>query len=304
MVLYDVYKRPLVVVHKTSVCSKATLFLILCILLTVISPFLIVYRSQGLWIKHAEYREQADVHFKHQVLIVSDTASGPLVWSNQPSFNNLMRKYLRIPLVKSYEEDENHDGVNDRLVFSLNIPLLSNELVYGTTLLLTFDYRLHHMCELIMEGAGLFQHASGVPVSALYVTTDLSLHQRQPLPPSGIHDLYNTSVLPSSVSDTRSWRLQEILSSYWKRNITTKYTNTYTSWQTGQSDSFTINLVVQYPEQTVLYIPGFWYVLKWAWIQYFAVLVILAYVISLIKDWVYQNQVVSTWVQFPSKKER
>lgn len=225
------------------------------------------------------------------------------MWSTQPSFNNLMGNYLRIPLVKSYEEDENHDGVNDRLVFSLNIPLLSNELVYGTTLLLTFDYRLHHMCELIMEGAGLFQHTSGVPVSAFHVTTDLALHQRQPLPPSGIHALYNTSILPSSISDTRSWRFQEIFSSYWKRNITTRFTNLYTSWQTGQSDSFTINLVVQYPEQTVLYIPGFWYVLKWAWIQYFAVLVILAYVISLIKDWVYQNQVVSTWVQFPSKKD-
>lgn len=74
------------------------------------------------------------------------------------------------------------------------------------------------MCELVMEGAGLFQHTSGVPVSALHVSTDLTLHQRQPLPPSGTHALYNVSVLPLSISDTRSWRFQEILSNYWKRN--------------------------------------------------------------------------------------
>lgn len=92
---------------------------------------------------------------------------------------------------------------------------LSLTLSFYTIIIIFFP---QHMCELIMEGAGLFQHTSGVPVSAFHVTTDLALHQRQPLPPSGIHALYNTSILPSSVSDTRSWRFQEIFSSYWKRN--------------------------------------------------------------------------------------
>lgn len=72
MVLYDVYKRPLVIVHKTSVCSKATLFLILCVLLTVISPFLIVYRSQG----ELEFRVTSLTRW-----VVPADAGKRLIWS-------------------------------------------------------------------------------------------------------------------------------------------------------------------------------------------------------------------------------
>ncbi|XP_071513488.1 transmembrane protein 231 [Panulirus ornatus] len=301
MGLYVVYHRPQNIFYKTSLCSKATLFSVVTFVVTAITPLLIVYRSHGLWIKEAEFREQADIRFKHQVLMLTDTSLGPVVWSTNPAFNSLMKNYLRVPLIKSHEIDKNHDGVLEGLDLTVTLPLLNTELVYGTTLLVTFDYRLHHMCEAVLEGLGFLQHSSGIPLSAVYFSADLTLHQRFPLPYSGIHSLYNTSVLPSVYSSAKDWKLHHILSNYWKRNLTTRFTNTYTSLQTGESDSFIVSLQVHYPEQSILYIPGFWFVIKWAWIQYLSVLVIVLYIISLLKEWVFQNQIVSTWVEAPQK---
>ncbi|XP_053633936.1 transmembrane protein 231 [Cherax quadricarinatus] len=302
MVVYVVYKRPMLITHKTTTCSKATLFWVLSVIVSTLTPLVVVYRSAGLWIKEADYREQADVRFKHQVLIITDTSSGSIVWSTNSAFNSLMENYLRIPIVKSHEVDENSDGVYEGLHFTLTLPLLSSELIYGTTLLLTFDYRLHHMCEVVLEGLGFLQHSSGIPISALYTTTDLQLHQRHPLPYSGIHTLYNASVLPSSSASAKDWKLHNILSNYWERNLTTRFGNIYTSVQTGESDTFIINLNINYPEQKIHYIPGFWFIIKWAWVQYLSILVVLVYAVSLIKDWVFQNQIVSTWVDFPKNK--
>lgn len=59
-----------------------------------------IFFPSGLWIKEAEFWEQADIRFKHQVLMIVDTSSGPIVWSTNPTFNSLMENYLRVPLIK------------------------------------------------------------------------------------------------------------------------------------------------------------------------------------------------------------
>ncbi|KAK7070292.1 hypothetical protein SK128_019979 [Halocaridina rubra] len=302
MAVISVYQRPETVFYKSSVCSKASLVVLVLFVTTVVTPLIIVYRSQGLWIKEAEYREQPNVLFKHQMLLVVETSDGPLVWSSSSIYNSHMKNYLRTPLIKSSETDDNYDGWKDKLQFSLTLPLLANEFVYGASLLITFDYRLQHICHVILEGTGLLQHSSGTPISALYHHADLVLHQRHPLPYARTHSLYDISVFPNSDDSPVKWALSNILNDYWKRNITTRFSNTYTSWQSGSGDTFTLKLEVRYPEQTVRYIPGFWYVLKWAWVQYFSLLAVILFFTNLVKDWVFQNFIVSTWMDVPKKK--
>lgn len=47
MAFYEVYSHPALIRYKTSVCTKATLFLVAILCLTYISPLLVAYRSQG-----------------------------------------------------------------------------------------------------------------------------------------------------------------------------------------------------------------------------------------------------------------
>lgn len=47
MGFYEVYSHPLLIRYKASVCSRASVFVLVVYLLTYIPPLLITYRSQG-----------------------------------------------------------------------------------------------------------------------------------------------------------------------------------------------------------------------------------------------------------------
>lgn len=47
MAFYEAYSHPALIRYKTSVCTKATLFLAIVMCLTYIPPLLVAYRSQG-----------------------------------------------------------------------------------------------------------------------------------------------------------------------------------------------------------------------------------------------------------------
>ncbi|XP_050690576.1 transmembrane protein 231-like [Eriocheir sinensis] len=301
--MWVVHQQPCAVYHKATVCSKATCFTFLTFLVTLMVPLLLVYRSQGLWVKEIHHREQPDVQFKHEMLLTLNTQQGSLVWSTLPAFNTLMAQHLRVPLLQSHEEDQDHDGVQEGLELQVSVPLAAKELVYGATLTLTFYYALHQN-QVVLEGLAHIQYQSGVPLAAVHTWGDLTLNQRTPLPPTGTYDVYNKPAMPTSVS-AADWRLDNILAQYWERNITTRLTNTYSVQKTGAGgDSFTLTLHLRYPPQLVWYIPSLALLLKGAWIQYLSVLILVAYVTSSFKHWVFSSRLLPTWLHCPQNSHQ
>uniref|UniRef100_A0AAY5KWL7 Transmembrane protein 231 n=1 Tax=Esox lucius TaxID=8010 RepID=A0AAY5KWL7_ESOLU len=193
MAFYEVYSHPVLIRYKTSVCTKATLFICMVLCLTYIPPLLVAYRSQGFWVKRSTYEEQPVVRFQYQTLIIAVTStSGDYVaWSTFPNFNNMQGAHLRIPSVSVREEDQNQDGKLDRLKFRLDLPLRPEEQVYSIQLLLTFSYKLFRMSTVVMQTLAFVQHSSSVPGSQLFIIGDLRLQQRIPLPHRGLHTVYN-----------------------------------------------------------------------------------------------------------------
>uniref|UniRef100_A0AAQ4RUS8 Transmembrane protein 231 n=1 Tax=Gasterosteus aculeatus aculeatus TaxID=481459 RepID=A0AAQ4RUS8_GASAC len=144
MAFYDVYSHPALIRYKTSVCTKATLFLLVVLCLTYISPLLVAYRSHGFWIKRSTYEEQPDVRFQYQTLLVAATSprGDYVAWSTFPRLNDMLGANLRIPSVSVREDDHNRDGKSDLLIFRLQLPIKPEEQVYSVQLLLTFSYKL------------------------------------------------------------------------------------------------------------------------------------------------------------------
>uniref|UniRef100_A0A3Q3IZJ7 Transmembrane protein 231 n=1 Tax=Monopterus albus TaxID=43700 RepID=A0A3Q3IZJ7_MONAL len=145
MAFYEVYSHPALIRYKTSVCTKATLFLVIVLCLTYIPPLLFAYRSQGFWVKRSTYEEQPVVRFQYQTLLVAATSTlgDYIAWSTFPHLNNMLGANLRIPTVSVREEDQNQDGKLDLLIFQLQLPLKPEEQVYSVQLLLTFSYQLY-----------------------------------------------------------------------------------------------------------------------------------------------------------------
>ena len=68
----------------------------------------------------------------------------------------------------------------------------------------------------------------------------------------------------------------------------------YLVWESGDSGNFSIEVELQYPQMTVEYYPGFWQLVKFAWIQYLAILVVFWWVLRYIQAFVFKNQIILT----------
>ena len=61
-----------------------------------------IFLSPGFWLKESTYREQAEVHFKHQfvLLLQGSSPNSMLGYSTFQNLNMLMGDKLRLPIVK------------------------------------------------------------------------------------------------------------------------------------------------------------------------------------------------------------
>ncbi|XP_039619362.1 transmembrane protein 231 [Polypterus senegalus] len=298
MAIYEVYSHPALLRYKTSICTKATLFLLIVLGLTYIPPLLVTYKSQGFWIKLSTYEEQPVVKFQYQILMIATTSiNGDYVaWSTFQNLNNLLGDSLRIPSVSVMEEDKNQDGKYDQMTFKLQLPLQSTEQVYSVNLILGFSYSLFRMSTFVMQSMAYIQHSSPLPGSLLYVNGDLKLQQRQPLSHRGLDTRYNVSVINGSSPFASAYDLTNIIGNYQERNVSTVLSWPSPLWMTGRAANspFVISAVIRYPVEIITYQPGFWEMIKFAWIQYVSVLLIFLWVFERIKIFVFQNQVLPT----------
>ncbi|XP_068882616.1 transmembrane protein 231 isoform X2 [Aphelocoma coerulescens] len=296
----DLFSHPaLYTRYRAGFCSAAALALLLITALTYVPPLLVAYRSHGFWLKQSAYLEQPTVRFRYEVLFVATIGSGPgsfLAWSTFPAFNRLQEDRLRVPLLSTREEDKNQDGKMDQLHFKLELPLQPTEHVVGVQLILLFSYQLYRMSTFVMQSMAFLQFFSPVPGSQLYVNGDLKLNQRQLLNHCGLDTRYNVSVVNGTSPFASDYDLANIIAAYWDRNVTTVFSDPSPVWMTGRAtDSpFIINATVHYPVEVILYQPGFWEIIKFAWIQYVSILLIFLWVFGRIKMFLFQNQVLTT----------
>nr|XP_012627975.1 transmembrane protein 231 [Microcebus murinus] len=299
MALHELFSHPVERGYRAGLCSKAALFLLLAAALTYIPPLLVAFRSHGFWLKRSSYEEQPTVRFQHQVLLVAllgPEPGGVLAWSTFPAFNRLQGDRLRVPLVSTREEDRNQDGKMDRLHFKLELPLQSTEHILGVQLILTFSYQLHRMSTFVMQSMAFLQSSFAVPGSQLHVNGDLRLQQRQPLSYGGLDVRYNVSVINGTSPFACDYDLTHIVAAYQERNVTTILDDPNPIWLVGRAAEapFVIDAVIRYPVEVISYQPGFWEMIKFAWVQYVSILLIFLWVFERIKIFVFQNQVVTT----------
>lgn len=307
MAVLELYSHPVTVKYKASICTKGTVFIITSILLAIIPPFLIVYRSQGFWIREDFYREQPQVSFKHEVILVLGMRDGSYrAWSTYSNFNMLQQDHLIIPVVKTREEDFNRDGRNDKLYFDLEMQLDDSQDVVSMELMLFFDYTLSYFSSLHMESLAFIQHVSSYGGAKFTADGDLKLQLKHPLPHKGTDVRYNVPIIEKSSLFVEDYTPSNIVRNYISRNVTTSFECKYPVWLTGRGagQPFIIQSSVNYPEELIMYVPGFWQTMKMGWIQYFPVLVVFIFLMEKIKMFVFENQIVTAITEKPFVTEK
>ncbi|XP_064641384.1 transmembrane protein 231-like [Lineus longissimus] len=302
MAVFEIFAQPELRRYKTHACSKAVVFQIFVILLTYIPPLLVAYRSRGFWRKTDNYREQIQGRFEHQMLLVLDTGvNGEYVtWSTYQNYNQMQQAHLRVPLIKSREVDVNGDGNRDLLEMNVEVPLKDTEKVYGVKLMLFFFVHLSTYSQIDIKSMGLINYDASRPGAELRYIGDLKFKQKEPVMVRGTDRRYDGAILSNSIH-AEAYDFYRIIRDYQKRNLTANLENAYPLWVTGRAagQPFVINATINYVDSIVEYHPGLWQLLKWAWIQYLAIMIIFWWVFRRIKLVVFENKLVNTVVERP-----
>lgn len=297
MAMFNIYNELVTRKYHTHFWSFATIFYICVGVITYVGPLLIAYYSLGFWLKESTYREQPEVRFKHDLILVLQGTSTVLGYSTYNNFNTILRNRLRTSTIKSQEVDENSDGRYDYLEFTLEMPINANEDVRSVQLLLFFHYKLHKYSSVELESLAYLHYDSGISGSSFYTDGDLLLKQKNPLSHKGSFTKFNTGIVDRTNTDVNTLNLHSILTNYQARNLTTDFIGRYPSWISGKSSTFKIQTKIYYPEQTIIYRPGFWQLLKHAWIQYLAILFIFMFIFGHVKSFIYENRLVATIIK-------
>ncbi|PAA78753.1 hypothetical protein BOX15_Mlig019546g2 [Macrostomum lignano] len=299
--MFEIFWQPEIRKYKAGLCSKAFVFSFMCVAATFVFPIIIVYRSHGFWATEDTYREQPAVGFKRQAILQLQTSQQQYTWSTYPNLNNLQQSNLLSPVLRIREVDSNLDGRNDFLHLQMEIPLADTESVQSVGLMLVFDYWIVRMSNFRMESLALINYDSSLAGSTLTVSGDLTLNQKELLGYKGTDQRYVTPVVNSSSMVASDYKLSTIFAKYQKRNITTSFENALYSWETGRpaGEPFKINATIFYTTPLISYRPGFWYALKWAWVQYVSVMLIFLFIVDRVKVFVFENQIVPSVVQRP-----
>lgn len=152
------------------------------------------------------------------------------------------------------------------------------------------------MVTFVMQSMAFLQSSFPVPGSQLYVNGDLRLQQKQPLSCGGLDARYNVSVINGTSPFAYDYDLTHVVAAYQERNVTTILNDPNPIWLVGRAADapFVINAIIRYPVEVISYQPGFWEMVKFAWVQYVSILLIFLWVFERIKIFVFQNQVVTT----------
>jgi hypothetical protein len=86
--------------------------------------------------------------------------------------------------------------------------------------------------------------------------------------------------------------------------VSTRLENIYTTWARGRTlgEPFTLLLTVNYVEDKIVYMPGFWHVIKTAWVQYLSLLIPTILVGRQLKHFILNNFLVHNIREIPWKK--
>ena len=302
MVLYHIYSQEHRIRYFAHPCSTATLFQILCLLLTFLPPLFTGYFTGGYYYKELSYSEQPRVSFTNEYSIVIDSPTSAIFSSSNIRLNRYYQSTYYTPSVlqASLPQDLDGDDLPDRC--SITIDLATPQPIQGKTidLWLLFDYALNQYPLINLTALGYI--SLKVPSeltgsSAVNVYGQLRLQQNQP-----IRSYENDSSLQNPIIDYGTFTVipafDEIWDNYTQRNYYTTFDQQYVQWSSVPSatgaTSVTITVIVNIGQQVIRYVPSFWREFRWSWIQYVAGLIPFMYVANKVKEFAFSTGLVRT----------
>lgn len=310
------FSRALTVDYHANTVTCASFLTLLYLLALIVLPYVANYGLGGMWTRELLVREQPLTRFRYEALVhahgTSDVTSvAAWGWSTSMALNDALGTALRPMELSYWEEDDERDGRPDRLQFVLRVPLdrAAGERLLSVSVLLGVDVAFERDFDLRLNSSLLLEASSPLPGSVWNQTADLAMRSQQPQRskalgqrepcPSPVWALIQP-VQPSGAAATAA----SVLASYAACNDTVVLEAQPKLWTPGLGDSFEATLTVRVPSLMLTRRPGVTETLKLAFVQYIALFIPIAALLSCLHRALFTTGVLAARQHHPIKQHR
>ncbi|TMS39771.1 hypothetical protein L596_006251 [Steinernema carpocapsae] len=260
---------------------------------TLVLPLVLAFVSQGFWRKVEVYREQPIVEFtgKCVLLLQGEREGDYAVWSTFQTLNQASESHLKVPTLETEQKDHDGDERYDRITVvaefsSVRFPVRS------VLWVLLFKYQLDQRFLVEMESAITGEAQTQLQAgSKLRIAGELNMLQK---------DLFDRNIrletpFNCSSPDIEQFKPFSMLTTGLGQNFSTELARQKVVWEPAltPTNDFTLSFHVHVPPQVFYYKTGVFELLKWAWIQYLSLLIIVHYLLRQFASFVYENHLLA-----------
>ncbi|EDW03832.1 uncharacterized protein LOC6562947 [Drosophila grimshawi] len=308
------------IIYKNSLCSLASLLVLIFIALSVMLPILLVsLLSPYSGISESRVLfEQPKVQFSYQYIFVGHTEDATLIaCSSFGNFNaRLGNSTQNCEAIKYWTHDLDEDRVTDRLHFQLELLPLPSPLSHFD-LLLFFEAQLSHKCQL--NPPALLAHQLPLPTAAggglqngrIQLKGELKLKQYVeftcPFPGRNHRTHFRPVQLDTNntLADISQYQMESLLGqvkvnpAYFQLAVQETY---YKRRAPRLESGLTIDLEVDVLQVAARYHLSIWERLGQFWLYFASFFGISFYVMNRLKDFLFGRHIIRSWEIIPWKK--
>ncbi|KAF7278344.1 hypothetical protein GWI33_008559 [Rhynchophorus ferrugineus] len=294
MVVLEVHTECIKTKYKAFLLSKATLVILICNLITIVLPFVLAYNTGGFWLKQDVIYEQPEIQFKGQYLLVVtfDDPDKPIVCGSFSFYKDNLNYLDKCTMIQVSDSDEDNDGKTDKLEINFKTDIYKNAIMSSIYLVIPLKLKLNTPCLCYIETTLIHQQLPIKKATNINVFADFKLKQLDPIKcPKYGSIQYDHSIINEGLSPD-FYELHKIIEKYSEARVKVTLENVLTSYISTEESGAIISLKIKYPKQKIYYKPSFWHIIKYAWIQYLALYIVISWIIHQIKNYIFNNNLV------------
>ncbi|CAL8085422.1 unnamed protein product [Calicophoron daubneyi] len=287
-----VYKLPELRRYSSTIKSAIFALDAAVVLSLIIIPVVIAHFTYEFYVRTFTYSETPTVRFVNKLSGLMAT-NGSEIYITTDRIVALDTTNFRTPTLRYAQSERSPVNTAGSLRINIEVPLNPAEDVYAITFVLTFDIQLGGFTMAAGQVDTVVSLDSQRSVSGLDYVGDLSVRQNDVLPTLGKLE-FSKKGLPSTHKDPVTKIYSAITPSH-KSAIYGVLTERSHQWNPANSkkSSFLLSATIMYQPFRLCVRPGFWFTIKYAWIQYVSLALLFFYLGEKIRIFVYCHQ----WVR-------
>ncbi|CAH8646376.1 unnamed protein product [Schistosoma rodhaini] len=275
--------------YYAGVSSLAFAFDTFVVLIITLVPWIISYITGFMYETSYTFPEKPLVSFDGNMLLFLQKSDGLLYYGSIPhqETNHLLQSSLRLPQISFYNSKNRNLHEEEAINIYIKFPMSPSEKIISLTVVLFVDVTSLRFYNRQDKVPMFISKVFRSPTNGFLYSGDFLCFRKYSFAKTSTY--YETKTIPrkifelsSNISRSGYYLLEDRISVPIIRE--------------SLSSTFDIELSVYFSSLRISTNPGFWYTIKFAWVQYLSIGLVIFYLAEKMRGYIYDKQIVRTIV--------